>query len=120
MIYKYKKAGGVVSFKKEYLAEWVGNDKNYEAYKLYVKYEYECEEYDRGICTIFDEDGFAMPISIDERKLSHSNAISKLDHLQVEKKRWGISHDDWLDARKQVRRLSFQGLKDEYKRLFLE
>lgn len=110
----------MVNFEKEYLAEWVGDDTNYEAYKLYIKYEYECEEYDRSVCTVLDEDGFAVLISMDERRLSHSNSISKLDRLQYEKKKLGISHDDWLDARKEVSRLNFQGLKGEYRRLFLE
>ena len=110
-----------MDFKAEYLSVWSDSiDRNYQAYKLYVKYEYECEVYDQKVSDIRDEDGFAVPISSKQHRIMNSNAMFKLDLLSSEKKRLNIGHNEWLDARKQVNRLSFEGLKDEYKRIFID
>lgn len=109
-----------MKFKREYLARWIGSEVYENAYKLCVQYEYKCEQYDRSICTLFDEDGFAVPKSTSEHRQMYSNAISKQDYLRSERKRLGIDNKTWQEARKEVNRLSFDRLEQEYKRIVLQ
>ncbi len=108
-------------FLKEYLNYWTVPSEGYkEAYKLWVKYHYECERYDQFVCTgELDDYGFIRPASGFERQMINQNATNLMNQMLLERKRIGISKDDFQNAKNIVGRLTCKGLQEEYERLYI-
>jgi len=108
-------------FMKEYLCKLVEPSEGYqEAYKLWVKYHYECERFDKFVCTGgTDEYGFVKPSDMHERLLINRNSSNLINDLYTKIKIIGISSEDLEKAKRDVNRLTCKGLEEEYRRLFI-
>ena len=48
-------------FKREYMSIWQTSESYNQAYKLWIYYQYQCELYDRKVCTGFIRFDAIMP-----------------------------------------------------------
>lgn len=107
-------------FAKEYLCEWKPSESYQMAYKLWIKYHYECERYDEFVCTgERDKSGFISPKDSHEQALINRFASEKMNEVITMVKKYGISNEEWLNAKREVSRLNLNGLVSEYDRLYL-
>ena len=106
-------------FRKEYLCEWVIDDDYKKAYELWIWYEYYCEKCDQSICNGgYDNQGFIRPSSSLEMRAINDNAWRLRNQIFEEAKKHSISDEVYKLAKKDVQRLSWDGIQKEYKRLF--
>jgi hypothetical protein len=112
-------------FRKEYLCEWVISDEYKKAYELWIWYEYNCEMYDRVVCSgRLDSYGFIRPTSAIENRAIGINANKMKNKILDEAEKYNktnnkeIPDDDWNSAKKEVQRLTWEGIQREYKRIY--
>ena len=107
-------------FMREYLCKWFEPSEGYkEAYKLWIKYYYECERFDQFVCTgDIDEYGFVKPSNGFESLAINGNASYLINNLYMEAKTIGICKEDIKRAKQDANRLTCKGLQEEYRRLF--
>lgn len=108
-------------FMKEYLSVWNLSDEYLRAYELWIWYQFNCEKYDRSICTgNYDKEGFIMPLTNQERRYININAYNQLMYIENKAKEYGIAKDNWFKAKRDVEHLTWDGIQQEYKRLGFE
>ena len=91
-----------------------------EAYKINLNYSYQCERYDKFICTgKLDEYGFIKPASGYEHRSINHNAEILFDDMLIKARVYNLSGESLLYAKNDVDRLSWKGLQEEYARLFM-
>jgi len=106
-------------FKREYLCKWIKNSEEYyKAYKLWIDYEYNCEKFDKIVCHgEIDKQGFIRPRGLDELRSINQNANYLRDMVFKRAKKLAINNKDLEDARKEVNKLTWKGIQEEYQRL---
>lgn len=106
-------------FRQEYLMKWSENLSPYNfAYELWIDYEYQCEKYDRVVCHgELDRQGFTKPASGYESRLINLHASNLASIVISKAKELKISNKDLQDARRNVNRLTWKGIQEEYQRL---
>ena len=108
------------SFKQEYLGKLYESSECYSgAYELWIDYEYNCELFDRGICHGgLDSQGFTKPANTHELRAINQNANYLRVKVWMRAKELGIfDFKDFNDARRDVNRLTWKGIQEEYHRL---
>lgn len=106
-------------FQREYLSKWFTfSEGYYRAYELWIDYEYNCEKFDKTVCHGgVDSQGFIKPSSGYELKLINENANYLRDKVWIRSKELAIPNKDLEDARKDVNKLTWKGIQEEYQRL---
>lgn len=84
-----------------------------QAYGLWRAYNLTTEEYDRSVCFYAQEDGTAMPVTPQERRLSSQYAQRILKEIIDEARRLQIPENDFLVAQSEVYRRSYDYLRKE-------
>ena len=99
-----------VEWRQEYLGEPFQPDEEYlKAEELWVMYYYDCERYDRLICTAFHKElGEAIPASAWESKQVNANARRQYADLRLRAESYGISPEVLRRAGSNVVRWGFR------------
>lgn len=106
-------------FRREYLCEWLEPSEEYLfAYKLLIKYHFECERYDQTVCSMRDKRGVARPAN--RWEASEINRHTMIKHRELLSMCYGIDDKTFKQAKQDVLRLSLKGFEQEYDRLFRE
>ena len=108
-------------FKREYLGKLYEPSECYSrAYELWIDYEYNCEMFDRNICHGgLDNQGFTKPAGTHELRAINQNANYLRDKIWMRAKELGIfNFKDFSNARKDMNRLTWKGIQEEYQRLY--
>lgn len=114
-----KELAKVNIFIKEYLCKWTLSEEYKKAYELWIWYEYQCEIYDKTICTgRCDRDGYIIPILSQEKQLINSNAYKLHRYIEEMALNYHVSKDNWFSAKRDVERLTWEGIQREYKRIY--
>jgi len=106
-------------FLNEYISEYTNNNEEYlKAYELWIDYSYKCERHDQFVCTgPKDEYGFIKPASSEEHRAINNNARVLTNYLISNAKLYGLTDEVLSNAKKDVNRLSCEGLEREYRRI---
>jgi hypothetical protein len=92
-----------------------------KAYRLWIKHDFECEMFNREVCTgKYDREGFSTPDSDNQRSSIMRNASQSFKQIEAEKRKHKISDSTWRDAKNAVGKLTWVGLQKEYDRIFRE
>lgn len=109
----------IENFKKEYFSGWESDHEYEEAYRLHIKYQYECERYDRLVSNgRIDENGFIRLLSGYELRESNKFARQKRMEIEREALEKGITREYFMSAKKDIDRMKFDYIQKEYERLF--
>lgn len=107
-----------MEFLKEYICEWVIDDKYEKAFNLWVKYYYLTELYDQGICSCRSErDGSALPANAWEYGMISRHARELYKEILDETRELEIDEDTWKAAKNAVSRYSPSEIERIYKTL---
>jgi len=110
-------------FKREYLGKLYEPSECYlRAYDLWIDYEYNCDKFDRDICHGgIDSQGFVKPTNTHELREINQNANYLRDKVWIRAKELGIfDFKDFNNARRDVNRLTWKGIQEEYQRLCVQ
>jgi len=88
------------------------------AYSLAIKYEYECERYDRSISNEIGEDGSAFLRNSHECRLSNAYASNKRNEIEQTLKYYGIDFKAFREAQHLINKLKFEELQKVYEYYF--
>jgi hypothetical protein len=87
------------------------------AFAAWCAYFYECESYDRRVCSVQKEDGTALPLDGHEAWLINNHALQRRKEIIQLLSDWNISKSDSDNAKEEAGRLSFEATKIESLRL---
>ena len=73
-----------MKYVREVQAEFIAEIKDYNrAFRLWAEYLVDTEEYDRDICSVFDDDGTARPVTPEQKERSQKYAREARRHLTL-------------------------------------
>ena len=105
-------------FKKEYMSIWQTSESYNQAFRLWVYYQYQCELYDRKTCAGNIRFDGIMPSNAWEYAKINQHAYHEMTYILGEAKRLEINDNDWNEAKRDVNRLTWEGIQKEYQRLY--
>ena len=90
-----------------------------KAYELWIWYEYQCEIYDKVVCTgKEDSNGFIRPTNSIENRLIGTHA-DMIRNLVIDKlNEYKITDEVCKNAMEDKNKLTWKGIQQEYKRIY--